>query len=271
MAGGRDAQQEQGPMSASAAAPPGRRRRGWVVTVAVIAALVLVVAGLIVADAVARQQARAAIAGQLQRGLGLDAPPQVELGGVSFLAQLATGRLESLQAQLPDARLGSITGDLRISAQGVPLSGHGALSSASLTLAVPADQLEQLLSQASPVPLDSVALGNGSVTLGTSLDLLGVPVPVSLVVVPELQGTALRLRPDSVSVGGLQLNAQQLQARLGDAASALTAGVSLCLADRIPAGVHPQSVVVTPAGVRLDATIDPLILDDPALTRPGAC
>ncbi len=237
----------------------------------VVAILALLGIAFIGGNIIAGQRVQAETTSSLQQKLDLDSAPEVSLGGPPILVQLMLGRLDDVSARADGVKIGDVTGDLTVEARGVPVSGQGALSSGSVTLKVSSGELQRLIQAGSPVPLDAVAFDDGTITVVTSLSFLGAKFPLKLAVEPAVDGTTLVLKPSALSISGFAATADELQQQFGDAASFVTGGIRVCLADRIPAGVQPQSIAVDPTGVTLDASLDPNLLDDPALQKTGTC
>ena len=73
-----------------------------------------------------------------------------------MLPQLIAGRLDELTLSSEDVALGdAFTGDIRVVAQGVPISG-GAMDAGSATVTMDADQLGALLATIDSFPVDTV-------------------------------------------------------------------------------------------------------------------
>jgi len=251
-------------MSASAA-----RRRRWPLVLAVV--VVLLVIGVVVADLVVREATRARVAALLQQSIALDVEPEVEIGGFSVLAQLLSGRLDSVVARVDDARIGQVEASVRVQARGVPVDGAGELDAATAELVVSPEEVRRLVTESAPGAVGSVELADDAVRLSSELNVLGLRVPLALTVEPSLDGSTLVLRPTTIEAGGLSYTAEQAEEQFGPVAEGVTSGVRVCLADRIPAGISPTAIDVSAEGLRVTADIDRRILADPALAAPGTC
>ncbi|MFF8188467.1 DUF2993 domain-containing protein [Microbacterium sp. NPDC016588] len=248
-----------------------RRRTGRVI--AVVAIIVVLIAGLLVA---AEFIARSAVANTVrslvvqQVGLPADQQVDVEVPGI-VLPQLLKGRLDQVAVSADDVALGPLNGDVRVDLQDVPVAGDAPAAGGSASVRLDPDQLRTLLAQIPGFPADTVGTAAPDVTLTTQFSVFGVPIPVGISATPGAADGDLTLTPSSFDLGGNRLDADALRGQLGGVADAALKTWSLCIADRLPAGLQLDSVSVQGEDVVATFAIDGRLLNDPALQQNGTC
>lgn len=257
--------------SAPIAVPPPRRRARWpwVVGVVVVVLAGLVVGGEFVARAVVAQQIRSQVITALK--LPADQQLDVAVGGI-VLPQLITGRLDDVRLSTKSVGIGPITSAVEVDATGVPIRG-GALGSATGTFRVTGDQLAKAItSTVAQAPVDSVTLSGTGVTAHGSVTILGATVPLTLSLTPGAEGGELTFTPTSASIGALTVDASSVASSpFGSALKPLFTTQRLCIADRIPAGVHLSGLRVDGSVLVASFTADSAITTDPKLLENGTC
>lgn len=248
-----------------------RRRTGR--TIAIVAVIVVVVAGLLVAaEAIARSAVASTVRSLVVQKVGLpaDQPVDVEVPGI-VLPQLISGRLDEVGVSADDVAIGSLTGDVRVRLQGVPVAGGAAASGGSASVRLDPAQLRALLSQIPDFPSDTVGTAAPDVTLSTRFSVFGVPIPVGISLTPGAAGGDLTFTPSSFELGGNRVDAETLRGQLGGVADGALRTWNLCIADRLPAGLTLDSVTVQGDDLVAMFAIDGGLLDDPALQQNGTC
>lgn len=246
-------------------ARPARRRVG-------IVAGILVALGALtgLGEAGARALVPSIAQGQIQQALGLAGSDGVAVQTEGFLLpQLLTGRLGALDISVEGAQLGTLVADVTARAEGVPLGG-GALDSLTGTVSISAAQFAALLEPLN-LPVDDIALGAGVVTVGGTVRVLIVDLPLAVSLAPQIVDGAIVLHPTQFQVGGIPLDAQELLSQLGSVGEALLGPHEICIADRLPAGLAVTDIVVSPAAVELSLTANGAIIVDPSLRERGQC
>ncbi|GAB6857169.1 LmeA family phospholipid-binding protein [Microbacterium xylanilyticum] len=258
--------------TAPIAVPPPRRRRRWpwAVGTAVLVLAALVVGGEFVARAVVAQQIRA----QVIRALKLPADQQLDVAvdGI-VLPQLVAGKLDDVHLSTKSVAIGPITSAVQVEATGVPIRG-GALGSATGTFRITADQLQAAVKAAAgePSPIDAVTIAGADVKATGSVELFGANVPLALSLTPGAEGGELTFTPTSASIGALTLDPDTVASSpFGPALKPLFATQKVCIADRLPAGVHLGGLRVKEGVLVATFTADSAITTDPALLENGTC
>jgi len=267
-----------GPAAADAARPVPRRRRhrgvrALVVSLAVIVVLaVAAVAGWSFGNAWAKDLVVGRVTDQTRDVLGLDDTARVDVRvDEPVLPQLISGSLSRLAVAVPDAPIGGATGDVTLEATGVPTSGTGAASSASAQVRMAPDSIARLagdLGRTVPGSLHIVGK-NVAVELDPSQFLSGVSFTLTLR--PSAADGELLLRPIAFEVAGVQVSADVIRARFGTLAPGILADRKVCVADRFPKGMTMSGLDVDPGALVADFTVDPRILTDSSLQKPGSC
>ena len=257
------------PSAPVAVRPPRRRARWpWVVGIVVVLLAVLVVGGEFVARAVVAQQIRSQVITALK--LPADQQMDVNVGGI-VLPQLVAGRLADVRLSSKSVAIGPITSAVQVDATGVPIRG-GKLGSAKGTFRITADQLEKaIIAAAGSTPIESVALDGKNVTATGSVKLFGASVPLALALTPGAEGGELTFTPTSATIGAMTLDASDTSSPFANALKPLFATQKLCIADRLPAGVHLSGLRVDVDALVATFAADSAITTDPKLLENGTC
>ncbi|MBO9625470.1 MAG: DUF2993 domain-containing protein [Microbacterium sp.] len=248
------------------AGSPRRRRWPWVVLIVVVVLALLAVAGELLARSVLPGVVRSIVVEKLD--LPADQQLDVDADGV-LLPQLIGGTLDSLHLSSDSVTLQGVTGAVDVTATGVPLRG-GDLGGVTGAVSIDQSQFADLLAGAD-LPIDSVTLEAPNATVAGTVPVLGVAVPLTLTVTPFIVDGDLDLTPESLTVGGVSLDADQVRATLGSLGERLTQPQRICLADRLPAGVTLTSVKISGTRAVVDVAVDGAILSDAALQEKGVC
>lgn len=256
--------------SAPVAVPPPRRRARWpwVLGIIVVVLAALVVGGEFVARAVVAQQIRSQVITALK--LPADQQIDVNVGGI-VLPQLVAGRLDDVRLSSRSVAIGPITSAVDVDATGVPIRG-GELGSAKGTFRITADQLEKAITAAAgSTPIDSVTLDGKDVKATGSVKLFGATVPLALALTPGAAGGELTFTPTSATIGAMTLDASDTSSPFASALKPLFATQMLCIADRLPAGVHLSGLRVEGEALVATFSADSAITTDPKLLENGTC
>lgn len=259
------------PSAPVAVAPPRRRARWpWVLGVVLVVLAGIVVGGEFVARAVVAQQIRSQVITALK--LPADQQLDVAVGGI-VLPQLVAGRLDDVHLSTKSVAIGPITSAVDVDATGVPIRG-GALGSATGTFRITADQLEAAVKAAAgaPTPIESVTIDGAGVKAAGTVSLFGASVPLALALTPGAENGELTFTPTSASIGALTVDPDTVASSpFGAALKPLFATQKVCIADRLPAGVHLGGLRVKDGELIATFTADSAITTDPALLENGTC
>lgn len=250
------------------AGPRAARRRRWprVLLIVVLVLAALAVAGELLARALLPGIVRGIVIEQLH--LPSDQQLDVDASGI-LLPQLIGGRLDSLRLSTDSVTIEGITGAADVTASGVPLSG-GDLGGVTGTISIDETQFASLLAD-SDLPIDAVAFNAPDVTVSGNVQALALSIPVSLTVTPGVADGDLQLTPQSISLGGLVVDADQVKATLGSIGTDLARTQTICIADRLPAGVAVTGLEVQGAKAVIYINVNGAIVTDAGLQQRGAC
>ena len=243
-------------MSANLAAAelPRRRRRVWPWVLG--AFLLLVAVALVVVDTLARGWAEDLIAGQVATALEVPegSDVEVELGGGSVLLQAVSGGLEHVEVRVGDYPVGPLTGDLTMTARGVPFDLHAPTRDIAVRYDVPEAALANISGSLSGVPIDSVTLDAPEIVAGGTLTLCGMSLPLGLGLTPAAVDGALGFTPTSVRIGDSTLEASALadDPVWGGLAGAVLQQQTVCIADQLPAALTMTTVAVDGEVLRIE-------------------
>lgn len=252
------------------AALPRRRTGRWIAVLVVV--VVLLAGAVVAAEFIARTVVTSTVRSLVVKHLGLpdDQNVDVTVAGV-VLPQLLGGRLDDVTVTSNDVTLGPITGDVLFELKGVPVSGKSAADGGTASVRLDEEQVRTLLAQIPDFPSGTVSLAAPDLTFTNQLSLFGVGIPVGVSVTPGAADGDLTLTPAAFELGGNSIDADTLRAQFGGVADAILGTQSLCIADRLPAGLTLTSATVQ--GQSLVAAFDVAggVLNDPALQRDGSC
>lgn len=256
------------------ASAPKRRTRRWIIAIAIV--VVLAVAGWSAGDAILRNVVRGVAEDKLRTALELpdDHPIVVEVGG-AMIPQVLTGKLSDVSAQSNDVSLGPITGDISATAEGMRFSGQADDITASMVLD-PAQFIGLMPQDGLGRYMTDIAVDGDRLHAKAEFTIFGQTIPVSLWIVPSVEGGTLTLVPDEVEIFGSKISADTVRDSFGDflpsdALAALTDGVPLCIADQLPRGVELTKITTKDANLVVDAVIDGDIAVDGDLRAKGTC
>lgn len=252
------------------ATTPRRRPRRRIAVIVVV--IVLLVAAVVAAEFIARSVVTGTVRSLVVENVGLpdDQDVDVQVAGL-VLPQVISGRLDDVTVASDDVELGPLAGDVFVELRGVPVSGDSAADGGVASVRLDQNQLRSLLGQIPEIPAGTVTVAAPDVTFETSLSLFGIAIPVGVAVTPGAADGDLTLTPASFAVAGNALDADTLRGQFGGVADGLLQTSTLCIADRLPAGLSLTSATVQ--GQDLVATFDIAggILNDAALQSDGTC
>lgn len=251
-----------------------RRRWPWILGGVVIVLGILLTIAFVIADNYAKSYARDYIKQRIVAVLGLDenAPVNVTIGGGSVLLQALAGRLESVDVAADDVTFGTLTGSVKLHAEGVPLDEKAATRVFDVTFQLPEDQVVAALSSdVSGFELESVELEEPEIVVSTTIDLFFFQLPVSLGLVPAAEDGIIVLTPETITLGDQDYTADELQQQLGQFAEPLLADQQMCVKDALPVALTIVDVDVVKSDLVLKIDGDGAVLGGSDLTTPGTC
>lgn len=260
------------PLPPEAFAPAPRRRRVWPWLVAVAVVLALLVAAVFIAESVTKALVAQTVREQVRSQLALpaDQPIDVQLDG-PVLPQLVAGTLGEVRVSSDDVTVRGFTGDVAVTLHDIDIRNGFAMSGGEATVTTDAAQLRTLLSTVDGFPADSLGLSEPNVTMSFPLSVFGAQFPVGVALTPSASGGTLVLTPASLQLGGTQVSANALRDRFGSLADGVLRDWTVCIADRLPAGIRLEQLRVSGAELVASFSIDGAIATDPALQQLGTC
>lgn len=263
------------PAAAQAAAPP-RKRRRWkapVITLGILVVLAVVVGvGWFAGNAWAKQTVIDRVQQETRSALGVPSDHPVDVTVAEpVLPQLIGGSLSTLTVQVPDAPLGGTTGDVTMKATDVPVRGDGTARSVTASVSLKPDAISKLAgSLGRTIPGSLHIVGDDvAVSLDPSQFLSGVSFTLTLR--PSAKDGELVLTPVAFDVGGASMSADVIRQRFGSLADGILAPRSFCVATAFPKGMTMTSIQVGKDAVVTAFDVDPRIMTDATLQKPGTC
>lgn len=248
------------------AAPRTRRRWPWVLLIVVVVLALLVVAAEFIARAVLPGIVRSIVIEQLD--LPADQQLDVETQGL-LLPQLIGGSLDTLHLSTDSVTLEGVTGAAEVTATGVPLRG-GDLGGAAGTIRIDQAEFTSLLA-GTELPVESVEFAAPNATVSGSISVFGAAVPLSLTLTPGAVEGDLELTPVGASIGGLDIDLDQVGSTLGSLGEGLTQPQRVCIADQLPAGLTLTGLEIVDGAAVIDIDVDGAIVTDTSLQEKGVC
>ncbi|WP_103663205.1 DUF2993 domain-containing protein [Microbacterium sp. CJ77] len=253
------------------APPPRRKRRLWPWIVSLGVVLVLFGGAAFAGEWLARDLVERGVRSALASELGVPADQaEVQVGGL-VIPQLISGRFDEVRIEAQDVSLQGFTGDVEVTARGVPLTADGPLDSAEASVSLDQEQLRTLLSGVEGFPAESLGLSGTDVTMTVQLNVFGVAVPIGVGLTPSAAGGALVLTPASFTLAGATADAQGLRDQFGSVADAALQPWQVCIASSLPAGLTLTDVAVVDHQVVAQFDIASGILVDSTLRDSGVC
>lgn len=260
----------------AASAPKRRGRRGLaaaLTTVLIVAVLaVAAVIGWFAGNAWAKDKVIAEVTDQTRAALGMSDDAEVDVAvDEPMLPQLLSGKLSQLTVTVPQAPLADTTGALTVHASDVPTSGDGPIGDADATVSLRPDAITKLVGGFDDTVPGSLHVKDGDVTVELDPSQFLSGVSFALTLKPSAKGGDLVLTPVRFTVAGYDMSAETIRARFGSLADGILADRTVCVADRFPAGLKLSEITVGADAVDASFTVDPQLLSDPALQKPGTC
>lgn len=268
--------------------PPSERmittRVIWAVAVAAVLSWSLLIVGSIVAEAVARDRVLLFMADRVQAMLQLESahPVVVDIGGAPLILQLLNQRLDRVTITADRATLGELEGSLVLTATGVPLDRTKPFERVFVEVRIDEATVSRLASSITDATIESVALAEPEVLLGTTvtvpaLVVFGVTVTPELVfdigigLEPFVAEGSIAFMPTSFDVNGTKLSAEAFADLYRDAARSLMQFGAICVADQLPVVLSLESVSVVGAELVIGLGADNAVFSAEALATKGTC
>ena len=213
--------------------------------IGLLVVLVLLAAGLVVADRVGASYASSLVSQQLTSQLRLSQNPKVEITGVPFLTQWASGNYQEIDIAIPSLTAQNITVD-NVNATVKDVRTKPFLTSGSDLGSAKAGSVDLhglVPFSALPLPSGFTASASGSQLKVTgNVSVFGNSVPVTAIENVSLQGSTIAFNPTNVqaNAGGVQVDVS------GTVAKQLALSVNV---SGLPFGVEVTGIAVDPSGL----------------------
>jgi len=256
--------------------PPPRKRRRWIgVLIALVILAVLLVVAFFVADAWARDYAKSYVRDRVVEVLKLDPASDVavDVGDGSILLQAATGSLDEVTVEVAELTFGDVTGSARVAATGVPLDSTRPVQTLDIDVSVSEENVKKLSGLLSGTPLESIALTDGLIRIGTEFNLIFFSVPVAVDLQPSAQDGGINFDPVTIVLGENEISVAELRAnpQLGGLAEGLLASQQFCVAEYLPQALVVDGVEVEGSNLVISIDGGGAALGGPELATLGTC
>jgi len=244
----------------------GRRLAGPIIFLVIFVGLAVV--GTIAADNFARDAVAGVIAGAIGDTFkGNEDTVTVDLGEGLFLGQAASGTIDDVTIDIPNATLGALTGGITLTATGVPTSPSQPTKSLNVAFALPEEPALAFAATLSGAKTTST-LGDGVISVASKIS----GKTISVAYAPTAVEGALVLTPQTISVGDSVMTPEEfIDSKYGKAGKALTKVRTLCVADKLPAALTFDSIGVTATSITIAASGTKVPLVGGGITTPGTC
>ncbi|ARJ05596.1 hypothetical protein GCM10010988_06980 [Cnuibacter physcomitrellae] len=242
-----------------------RRRRltwlWWLIGIVVVLGVLVVVA-----DIAGRAYAEGRVADEIESRLpaGVEGDVDVTIGGGSFLAQLASGRIDQVDLDAPSLVANGVPFSAHVTATGVPTDLTRPVEHATGTFALDQAAVDSVVTLPEGA---SLQLGDGTVSYDQTGEFLGIQLGYTVTGEVTAQGTSVRIEPTGAELtqGSNALDVSGLLDRV------IGSAVTVCVAQYLPQGVSLQTLEVTPGQASVVATLDDFVLDESTLSTLGTC
>jgi hypothetical protein len=255
---------------------PRRKRRawiGWLIGILVLAVLLVVAA--LVGEQLARQYAESYVRERVLESLPVDpeTPIAVEIGGGPVLLQAISGQMTQIDVDLPEITIGAVSGSAILTATGVPLDESKPVESLNIELTITEESVRELSGYLSGADLDSIAVGNGVVTVATKVSLLFVEIPITIDLLPSAADGGIAFKPETITLDDQQISVDDLRNNpvVSSLAGTLLDSQVFCVAESLPSAFTISDVAVEGSNLVIGVNGDGVIFSDPNLLATGTC
>lgn len=251
---------------------PARKKRRWVGPVVILSILViLIVAALLVAEKLARDAAAAVITKPIQQALGTDQKVDVDFGSGLLLLQAIGGSVDHVTVTASDIAFAGASGDIVLTASGVPLNVQGTVASLGATVSIDESSVQALVPAAGGSGA-TVGFEKDQLVATRQMDFLGQSVPVVVVFVPSAADGRLTLGPVSMTVNGEDVSMDEVRAgAYGPEAAAVLTSPSVCVAELLPASLALSGAAIARDRLVLTFSGSQVSLSGGGFTSKGVC
>ena len=255
-------------------APPKKRRRWpWVLGGILVVLAILLVIAFFIADAYAKDYARAYIKERIVAVLGIEpgTPVTVDIGEGSVLLQALRGKLDQIDVTADQVDFGILKGAATVHAEGVPLNQNAPVESLEVTFVVAEADVGALAGNLSGLELESIVLEEPEIVASTTFSFFGFQIPVGMGIEPSADEGRIVFTPTSIRLGEDSYTAEQLRNTFGGFADQLLRQQSFCVAENLPAALTIVDVDVVKKDLIVKIDGDGAALGGPDLSTAGVC
>ena len=248
------------------------RLRKTIITLVVIG--VVIVVAWIVVDNLAREWAKNYIRETITTSFDLpaDQPMQITIGPGSLIAQAISGSIDSVDVALDDVPLGDLSGDVTLAVTDIPLDQTQPVDTLRVGVTVDEENVQKLSTYLSDADLTQITLEGDEIAVGTSFNLLGLELPVSLTLAPAAVDGALAFAPSTISVNDAVISLTELrEGPFGGLAGDLLDSQTFCIAEYLPLAITLTDVSVENDTLVLAAEGDDAALGGEGFSTLGTC
>jgi hypothetical protein len=266
-------QAEEEPVVVVVPAKKKRRRWPWVLGGILLVLAVLLVIAFFVADAYAKDYARAYIKERIVAVLGIGDPSKVnvDIGDGSVLLQALAGKLNQVDVTADQVSFGILNGAATVHAEGIPLDQNAPVDALDITFAVAEGDVAALAGNLSGLQLESIVLEEPEIVASTTFNFFGFQLPVGMGIEPSAADGKIVFTPTSIRLGEESYTAEELQNSFGGFAAQLLQQQSFCVAENLPAALTIVDVDVVKKDLIVKVDGAGTALGGPDLSTPGTC
>lgn len=209
-------------------------------------------------------------------GLSADHPVDVELEGSALFPAL-TGHVNDVTLRVPDVPvLDGISVDLSATAASIPFDPtQGEIVGATASARVPSRDMSTLVSLVSDGLIDEGTVQNGEIELGRTMQMFGWETQISASLALSIKDGDVLVDPTEIKAAGFDLSVDQLRPLLGETAATLLDTHTVCVRDKLPAGITLTDIDLSAnaegGSATVTASLAPDLLSNPKQMQPGSC
>lgn len=248
------------------------KKRRWVGPVVVLGVLViLIIVAFLVAEKLTRDAAASAITKPIQDALGTSQKVDVDFGGGFLILQALSGRVDAVTVTASDVAFAGASGDIVLTATGVPLNIEGTVSSLGAKLSIDESSIQALLPALTETG-GAVALDGNQLVVTSQADILGQSVPVVVVLVPSAANGTLSFEPVSMTVNGDDVSVDDVRAgAYGPGPAAMLSPPTVCVAELLPSSLSLTSAAIDGGALVLELSGSEVSFAGGGFTTKGSC
>lgn len=251
---------------------PPRKKRRWVGPVVILSILViLIVAAFLVAEKLARDAVATVITGPIKDVLGTEQEVDVDFGGGFLILQALGGSVDHLTITASDVAIAGASGDIVLTASGVPLNIEGTVDSLGARVSIDESSVQALLPAVTGAG-GTIAFESNQLVVTTQAEFFGQTAPVVVVLVPSAANGQVSFEPVSMTVDGDDVSVDDVRAgAYGPGPAAMLTPPSVCVAELLPASLALSSASIEGDALVLVFAGSQVSLAGGGLTTKGAC